>query len=64
MLRQLPLLGYDSLHYSQSLPKDNVEQLSASLANSIDAASKADLLTDVLDHHGLELDSLLAFAVS
>ena len=28
------------------------------------AASKIDLLTNVLDHHGLELDSLLAFAVS
>ena len=56
--------GYDSSHYSQLLPKDNVEQLTASLANSIDAASKVDLLTDVLHHHGLELDSLIALAVS
>lgn len=55
---------YDTLYSSQLLPEHNESQLGAHLANSMDAASEGDLLANVLHRHGLELGSLLTFAVS
>ncbi len=46
------------------LPRDNVGQPRASFADSMDAASKADILKHILHEYCLQLDSLLVFAVS
>ena len=57
-------LVYDALYGYHLLPKHNEGQRGTHLANSMDATSESDVLTDTFQRYGLKLDSLLVLAIS